>query len=274
MSQTITHPPLAPGAAAKGRKLTLGIDRIDRRLGGGLEVGGFHEIRAAQARDIAAATAFVLSLIATLPPDARARRILWVCDPAALRDAGMPFSDGIAQYGLDPEGITLVHPLDVKTALWAAEEGARCPDLAAVILHLRGNPAMMNRVAARRLLMRARSCGTLVCLLRQSGAEEASAALTRWQVAPGPAPPDPDFRSGIGLPCLRLVLERCRAGTTGSWTVCWNLKTRAFDHVSDPCKQIPVAVPASPAHRPDPARTLGKVVDFGRPARSAARGGD
>ncbi|NNU81178.1 DNA repair protein [Halovulum dunhuangense] len=256
---------LSPRPGRGVTRLGLGLPAPDARLEGGLALGALHEIRAAEARDIGAATGLVVALLAGLCARSGRDRVLWISDPATARDAGLPCPDGIAQYGLDPSRLTLVHPVDVKSALWAAEEGARCTDLAAVVLHLHGNPPLFDRVAGRRLMLRAQESGVTVLVLRQSGVAEAGAALTRWRVAPLPSPPDPEFPEGLGLPQHRLILERSRTGQTGDWPVIWNPKRRAFDHgrIDTPPKDPLDRLPAS-AHRPDRAGQMGQVVDLRR----------
>lgn len=250
----------------KGRaaRLRLGLPGPDDVLGGGLERDGLHEIRAPLARGIGAATGLVAALLAQLCQGPRGR-VLWVTDPAALPDAGLLCPDGLAQYGLDPGALTLVHPVDLKSALWAADEGARCTDLAAVVLHVKGNPKLLDRVATRRLMIRARDSGVMVLILRQSGEEEANAALTRWRVEPLPSPPDASFPKGIGLPCHRLVLERSRDGRSGAWSVTWNPKRKTFTHGPRQTEQeVPGPRLPAPAHRPDRPGALGQVVDLRR----------
>lgn len=257
------HPRPGKGPA----RLPLGVRGIDDRLGGGLPRGALHEVRAPLARDIGAATGFVLGLLAGLEG-----RVLWVSDPGVVPDAGLLCPDGIAQYGVDPGRITLVTPVDVQTALWAAEQGARCTDLSAVVLHLHGNPRRYDRVAARRLMLRAQESGVTVILLRQSGVEEANAAQTRWRVEPLPSPPDRAFPAGIGLPQFRLVLERARDGRSGTWPITWNPKRKAFDH-GETESEIPLDRPAASADRPAGPRPLGQVVDLRRQAKGRAPAG-
>lgn len=257
------HP--RPGKAHA--RLPLGVRAVDARLGGGLMRGALHEVRAPLARDIGAATGVVLGLLAGLEG-----RVLWVSDPGVVPDAGLLCPDGMAQYGVDPGRLTLVTPVDVQTALWAAEQGARCTDLVAVVLHLHGNPRRYDRVAARRLMLRAQESGVTVILLRQSGVEEASAAQTRWRVEPLPSPPDRAFPAGIGLPQFRLVLERTRDGRTGAWPIIWNPERKAFDH-GETDREIPLDRPAASADRPAGPRPLGQVVDLRRQARGRAAAG-
>ncbi len=254
--------PARPGRAAP--RLGFGLAALDDALGGGLEAGGLHEVRAPLARDLGAALAVVLALAATARAVLGRARVLWVTDPAVLPDAGFLYPDGLMQFGLDPAALALVQPLDLKGALWAADEGARCPGLAAVVLQVKGNPARLDRVATRRLLLHGRESGTPVLLLRQSGAAEPGAALTRWRAEPRPSPPDAAYPQGVGLPHLRLVLERARDGRTGAWNLVWNPKRREFAH--GPRQEAPdpgAGLPAS-SHRPDRPRPVGDVVDLRR----------
>lgn len=276
-------------------RLATGVPALDSRLDGGLVRGALHEIRAPLARDLGVASGVLLGLLSRLvdgppgmQPDTQAgaqrgdaansragtgrkpTRVLWVVDPAVTADAGLPCPDGIAQFGFDPGRITLVHAIDLRAALWAADEGARCTDLAAVVLHVKGNPARLDRLATRRLMLRAQDSGVCVLILRQSGLAEANAAQTRWCVTPRPSPRDPDLPRGVGLPAFQMTLERSRSGQSGQWPLHWTPKTRAFVH--DPSPQLfdgdtaPVrgAGLSASADRPDRPRAMGRVVDLGR----------
>ncbi len=270
---------LSPHAHRAGKaaaRLPLGLAALDTSLEGGLTIAALHEVRAPAARDIGAAAGLLFGLVIRLMAQTGRDRLLWVTDPAAGMDAGLLYPDGLAQYGLDPARVTLVTPVDLQTALWATDEAARCPDLAAVVLHVQGNPKRLDRVATRRLMLRAQTGGAMVLILRQSGGEEATAAHTRWRVEACPSAPDRIFPAGIGLPRMVLTLERCRTGRTGAWPVIWNPKHKVFEHGQtephiDP--QISVDRPAASAHRPDRADPLGGVMDLRRtPGRRAPVG--
>ncbi|MEM8787093.1 MAG: hypothetical protein AAGE76_02420 [Pseudomonadota bacterium] len=255
------HP--RPGRAPA--RLPWGVEGIDARIGGGLVVPALHEFRAAQARDIGAATGVLIGLLTALMRTA-GKRLLWVSDPAAVADAGLLYPDGLAQFGLDPAVITQVFPVDVKTALWAADEGARCPDLAAVVLQIKGNPARLDRLATRRLMLRSQASGVMVLILRQSGVEEAGAAQTRWRIAPRPARAEPGLTGCVGWPHVTLVLERCRSGQTGAWALQWDPKRKVFDHGQSLEEDAPVSVdrPAASVDRSDRAAALGQILDLRR----------
>lgn len=245
-----------PESVARHGRLGFGIAPIDAALGGGLAVGTLHEIRCALARDIGAATGFLLALLARLPARADGR-IVWIDDPASSMDGGCLFPAGLGQFGLDPGRLVTVRPADLRGALWAAGEAAACGGLDAVVLHLKGNPQGFDLTATRRLMLRARQSGVLAWVLRQSGQEEASAAETRWQVLPAPSP---GIEQGMGPVRLDLVLERNRHGSTGRWSIAWNHRERLFQHVAED----PLSRTAAPAHRPGGAPEMGQVVALER----------
>ena len=265
------------GIGQASQPLALGASAVDHCLDGGLACGGLHEVRAALARDIGAATGFALGLAARAAQAERGGRrgIVWVSDPAARVDGGGLFPAGLAQYGLDPSSMTIVEPADLQGAMWAADEAAGCAGLAALIFQIKGNPARFDITATRRLLLRARGSGVLALTLRQSGEEEASAAATRWRVNTEISGADDILERGVGAMRLSLTLERNRTGRTGQWLLAWNPKTRIFDHAApDPVRQHahPAAhsldrLPAS-ADRQDPPGEMGQILDrrqdFGR----------
>ncbi|WP_156892367.1 ImuA family protein [Salaquimonas pukyongi] len=265
------HLPDANAAQEKSR-LSLGVPAIDGCLSGGLARHGLHEVRCAHGRDIGAATGFALSLLARAGKagGSVAGRVLWIIDPAAAVDGGLPFADGLRQHGIDAGRLVLVRPSRLKDAVWSAGEAARCGELAAVIVQIRGNPAAFDATASRRLLLRARENGVFTMVLRQSGGEEASAALTRWHARACPSLPDEGLYGeqtpwGIGRMRLALTLEKNRNGQTGQWHVSWNPRTGAFEHAA---QNPQTAHPGNPlsvsCHRPDRPPEMGQVLALGR----------
>lgn len=265
------HLPAANTAQEKSR-LPLGVPAIDGRLSGGLAWHGLHEVRCAHGRDIGAAAGFALSLLVRAGKTAAssAGRVIWIIDPAAAFDGGLPFADGLRQHGMDAGRLILVRPSRLKDAVWSASEAARCGELAALIVHVRGNPATFDATASRRLLLRSRENGVFTMVLRQSGEEEASAALTRWHARTCPSLPDEGLYGeqipwGIGHMRLDLTLEKNRNGQTGRWHVSWNPRTGAFEHAA---QNPPAAHPGNPlsvsCHRPDRPSEMGQVLALDR----------
>ena len=210
-------------------QLPFNIPQIDSCLGGGLARNALHEIRTDLSRDIAAANGFLLGLLALVIKH-HDGQILWASDPTVRCDAGIPFPQGLAGYGLDPRRLVLANPDNLKSTLWVVGEAASCRALAGVVLHVAGNPKSLDLTATRKLQLAAHRQGTTIFILRQAGTEEASAGLTRWRVQPAPSK-DLKYNSHLGPTRLALSLERNRNGTTGDWCLAWNPHERTFENV-------------------------------------------
>ncbi|MEP3438045.1 MAG: hypothetical protein ABJN75_14880 [Hoeflea sp.] len=245
--------------------LPLGASAVDQLLDGGLACGGLHEVRSPLARDIGAATGFALGLAARASQTDRGGRqgVVWVSDPATRVDGGGLFPAGLAQYGLDPTGLTIVEPACLQGAMWAADEASDCNGLAALVFQVKGNPARFDITATRRLMLRARGSGVLALILRQSGEEEASAAVTRWRVNTELSGAHDICQRGVGAMRLSLTLERNRTGRTGQWLLAWNPKVRSFEHAAphtNPPAHSLDRFPVS-ADRQDPPGEMGQILD-------------
>jgi len=240
------------------------IPDLDHHLNGGIRANGLHEVRCSFVRDFACAAGFALGLAIQFGKPG-CRRIFWVTDPAASVDSGLPFPDGLSEHGIDPKALVFVRPITLQDALWAADQAARCSDLSAVVLQVKGNPRHLDMTATRRLLLRARKSGVLVCVLRQSGEEEASAAATRWHIEIMPSGPDPDFEHGLGQTRNVQTLERNRHGQTGQWTLLWNPEARAFEDGTAKTETAHLVHRVhTSVHRPDSPAEMGQVVGFER----------
>ena len=235
------------GASHPGNLLPLAIPRLDRLLAGGLSRDALHEVRSDTTRDAAAATGFAAALVARLAVTDR-RPVLWVAEASALSEAGAPYGAGLDRFGTDSSRLFLVRVKKPAEALWVFEEGLSCRGLAAVLAEIRGNPRPLDLTATRRLALRAEAGGVMGLLLRQSGQPDATAAETRWSVAPLPAAVTDDFPAGIGRPAWRLTLERNRHGPTGAADVEWDHDRRAFALAGRPA--LPRFVAAAPVDRP------------------------
>ncbi len=253
------HASFLPGIRLKDGDglIRFGIPAMDDVFKDGFAICALHEVRCSLTRDIGAATGFLAGLLAGCMGQGR---IAWIRDPACHLDGGRLFPAGLSMFGLDPARLLMVHPTDLKTALWAGDEAAKCKDLAAVVLHVKGNPSCFDMTATRRLMLKAHHNGLFVCVLRQGGEEEASAAATRWHVRAVPSGIDSDLENGIGLLRLGLVLERNRNGRTGQWTIAWNQQRQEFEHV--PTDHVDRS--AASSDRPDGAPQMGQVVAFKR----------
>jgi protein ImuA len=195
----------------------------------------------------------------------------WIAGPDARNEAGLIYGPGLEALGLGGIELVRVFARGAADALWAAGEVAAHKGAGLCLLELRGNPARADLAFSRRLALRAREAGVPVIVLRQGGGEEASAALTRWRVAPAPSDPGPRAgRKWLGPPAFAVTLEKCRGGHPGEWLMEWKSDERLFAPVrsaagagTQPAGFPPGAAGAPLSlDRPHPA--------FDRPAGAAA----
>lgn len=188
--------------------VALGLAAIDRALpSGGLPRAALHEVVGAETDS--AAAGFCVALLTRL---AAYGPVLWIASGREL------YAPGLAALGLDPARLLLVAASRRQDKLWALEEALRTPGLAAAVAEL----AIPDLTASRRLQLAAEAGGVTALLLgtrkADAPAPRASAARTRWHVAPVPGAADGE----LGPPRWRLTLEHCRGGTPAAWTVEWN----------------------------------------------------
>jgi protein ImuA len=238
-------------AAGSEPRLAFGIAGLDRRLGGGLLRSGLHEFRSAQTRGSVAMAGFAAAVCAGL---GGAGAILWIMRSGEERETGGLYGPGLAALGLDPARLVIVRARRVQEALWAFEEGLRCRGLAAVIGEIADHPKALDLTASRRLAVRAREEGVTGLLLRPGSEPDASAALTRWLVAPAVSAGEEGFADHLGPAAWRLELERNRFGPLGRFDVEWDHGQRRFIPLAR--KAVPVAGPALSPHRPAAAAPL------------------
>lgn len=221
---------LPPGAAAlpAGDNLHL-CEAIDQGLpGDGLARAGVHEILA---DDPGAATGFCALLLARAGGS-----VLWI---AAEPDAWPP---GLSRFGLSPADLVLVQAPRAEDAIWAMEEGLRCPGIAGALLAL----PELEPDAVRRLQCAAEAGGGIGLLLRRDRDAEDAAALTRWRV--GALGGTGGAANDLGDPRWRLDLLRCRGGRPQSWQVVWRGAAERLEPDAAPEQDI-AAPPSRTARR-------------------------
>jgi protein ImuA len=199
---------LARTELVSGRPRLSLCPEIDEALPeGGLPTACLHEILAAEP---GAATAFATLLLARAQAMSETGSVLWIShEPDAC-------PQGLARMGLAPRHLVLVRAPRAQDALWATEEAARCPAVAATLLHApsREGPDM---TALRRLQLAAETGGGITLLLgADTEAPPPSPARRRWRVratAEG---------AGHGTPAWELELLMQRGGRPNRWHCSWN----------------------------------------------------
>lgn len=188
-----------------------------------------------------AAAGFALGLAAAWAGPAG---VIWAGEEGVFTESGAPYPVGLAQFGLDADRLIVVRAAKREDALWAAEQGLAVPG-AVVICALAPRPRPLDLKATRRLLLFAERNRARCLLVRPL--EDASAAWTRWRVAPAPSRA---AERELGAPAFRLDLVRSRAGPAGArFTVEWNAHARRFDDMA-------VDLAAASQHRSaDPRRS-------------------
>jgi len=240
-----------PGLEDDPGMVPLGIETVDRILGGGLARGALHEIAAAGEAHVPTAAGFVagvaaLSCAARFPQAGRGNKsVVWIAEDMTVAESGALHGPGLIDIGLAPERLVMVAAGHRRDLLWALEEALRCRSVGVVIGELRGGA--LDTVAVRRLSLAAAESGALAVLLRAAPEGDASTAATRWIVSAAPSTPSP---YGLGAPCLTAQLMRNRRGTVGTWTIEWSESDERFI----------LAAHAQPVAQPVPHRPHRKIA--------------
>lgn len=168
--------PLSQSAA----HITTGFDAIDDYLtahvsGGGLALGGVHEIIAARTGDMAAALGFAHHLASRFRGAQTA--LLYGQTHAGVRDTGQPYAPAL----MSRDDLIYLDGVSLPELMWAGEEALSCDAIGCIILA--STEEAPNFTFSRRLSMTARSVDRpLIMALGASAAGTASAAASRWQV--------------------------------------------------------------------------------------------
>ena len=145
---------------------------LDTRLpGGGWPLGALTELLS-NARGIGE---LGLLLPALIHLARSGRHIVWIAPPY------LPYAPALAQQGLPPERVLLIHTERPQDALWATEQALRCPAVGAVL----GWSAHIVDRSLRRLQLAAETGGTFGILHRPAeAAREPSPAALRLGLVP------------------------------------------------------------------------------------------
>lgn len=178
-----------------------------------------------------AAVGFSLGLAASWAGQAG---VIWAAEDGVFAEDGAPYPPGLIQFGLDPSRLILVRAPKREECLWAAEQALAAPG-AVVICALGGRGRALDLKATRRLLLFAERNHSRCLLVRPLA--EASAAWTRWRVAPAPSNAE---ERDLGAPAYALELMRNRAGPVGArFTIEWNAHARRFtERFQEKCEPV------------------------------------
>jgi len=194
----------------------------------GVHGGAKQRLRAPGPRPSPGCNAAILSeLFASSPRDAgwtgfvlaqlqRGKPLLWVQDRMAIREGGRVHAAGLGPLGRD---LIHVEARDAKAALWAMEEGLRCPALSGVVGELWGDPQALDFTATRRLAVAAERSRVACWLIRFQGTANLSGARERWRLASAPSLAHPFDPKAPGAPRWEADLFRSRRRLPGQWVV-------------------------------------------------------
>ena len=217
-----------PGEARATSLVPLGHGPADTCLKGGLRQGTVHEVYAAEASHEPAATGFALTLAARMA--GKKRWLLWVRQDFAALEEGEPYGVGLAELGLDPAHVLMVHAANATDVLRATAEGLATASLGAVVVEPWGEPKLFDLVTSRRLTLAAARNNVTAILLRPGAEPWPSAAETRWLIraARSQGGQEDWGQENWGTPVFDASLVRNRHGTTGQWVMEWNCDDRLF----------------------------------------------
>jgi protein ImuA len=151
------------------------------------------------------------------------KSVLWIQQRMAILESGRVHPPACG--GLD---IIHVDAREAREALWAMEEGLRCPSLSAVIGEIWGDPLALDFTATRRLAVAAERNGVAAFLIRLGGHANLSGARMRWRLASLPSAANPLDPRAPGAPAWDAELFRARGNPPGRWSIAHERAAGAF----------------------------------------------
>jgi protein ImuA len=115
------------------------------------------------------------------------------------QERGCLHGAGLAPLGLDARRVLTVTARNEQALLWAAEEGATCSALGAVVAVLGARETLYGFTASRRLKLRQEASSVPVFVVRFN-AGDATAATARWRIAAVPSLGYATPSSALALP--------------------------------------------------------------------------
>ena len=226
-----------PTGETRALQWTLGLDDLDKALpGSALAYDGCHDFAPVSKPDVPQVAGFIFALLQRLPKERLQRGpVVWCQTAFNAREYGRIYAPGLLGKTVSPERLLFVSvPKDRDLAL-VLEECVRVQQLAAVV----GEGPAPDFTASRRLTLAAQKSHVPCLILNTSGTIGASAAATRWRIAPIAGPPDPLDPEGPGAAAWSLTLARARGGDAAKNStlakpleVTWNDEMHTFNLVS------------------------------------------
>jgi protein ImuA len=204
------------------------------------------ETAPASAGEEIAAIGFTLALARHAAKDG----LLFFSAPqASLAEHGVPYAEGLAQFGIDLDAFLIAATRTQIDALWAAEQALKLPG-AFVLCTIAPAKKPLDLIATRRLLLAAKRHNSRCALLRLD-AVRASAAELRFEISSAPG----KSAYGLGPPAFDVRLTRNRAGPAGgALRLQWSAHEYAFREIPRPLDGAPLPVPADGPVAPARAR--------------------
>nr|WP_245224186.1 hypothetical protein [Rhizobium halophytocola] len=260
--------PVAEKEARDGEFLQLLQETIGK-------AGSFLEVRNPSLMQAGGASGFALALALMAPGLKTGGRILQIGDRETVREAGLPYAPGLADFGLQSAQVVHALPRRIEDALWLADTALSSRAFAAVLLEVHGNPRHFGLTESRRLSLTARAQGGLLVVVRHGGEEEASSAALRLKLSPAPAAGRVLFDNAmpggsIGNSVFHVTVEKSRTLALFDLLVEWSPHDRRLYPVSadTPRQQLypahPVLELSAPVHGPDRPAAVGGVLAFDR----------
>lgn len=201
--------------AEKLARFPLGHPYADSLLEGGLLLGALHEIFAAPSHE-AAATGFAAALASRV---ARGKPVFWICQDVSAAEFGEIAPTGLAEIGLDPSRLLLLHAPGAAGILRAAGDALAYAALGAVVLEIAGEAKALDLTASQRLTAAAARKGVTALALRFNARPQTSTAETRWHVHGARSFLNDE---NLGHPIFQAHLARNRHGRTGRFLMQWS----------------------------------------------------
>ncbi|MEP1206799.1 MAG: hypothetical protein ABJM29_07170 [Rhizobiaceae bacterium] len=215
---------------------TTGLEGLDSALPqNALPFDACHDFTPLVKTDVPQVAGFIFALLQRLPSERRRRPIVWCQTAFNAREYGRVYAPGLLGSGLSPEDFIFVNVPKERDLALVLEECVRVPHLAAVV----GEGPAPDFTASRRLTLAAQESHVPCLILNTGGEIRASAAATRWRIAPIAGPPDPLDPAGPGLAAWSITLARARGGNAAlnptlasPLKAAWNHETHTFNLVS------------------------------------------